>query len=91
MRAIWKFPLSILQRSTIIMPKGAQVLCVQLQDTTPCIWALIPDTEAPVVDRHFAVFGTGHPVDLVPGFQYLGTFQFAFPMPLVFHVFEEPK
>lgn len=70
------------------MPVGAQILCVQVQDETPCLWALV-DTEAKKSERYIETFGTGHPVNEGTGVSrfYVGSYQLEGGK-LVFHVFE---
>jgi hypothetical protein len=86
-RAVWKFPLDIVDRQTVPMPHGAQALTVQSQYDVPTLWALV-DPAAPKVDRLVAIFGTGH----VRGHEefdaadYVGTVQ-RFDGALVLHVF----
>lgn len=86
MKTIWKFPVEVAGDFFCVpMPAEASVLSVQLQNDKPVMWALV-DTEAPVVTRTFAVYGTGHPVH--PGFKrFIGTYQ-ALGGRLVFHLFE---
>lgn len=84
-KAIWKYPLAVESRQVISMPVGAQILSVQVQGGTPCLWALV-EIGAPPRDRGIQVFGTGHPADDAGVF--IGTFQLSGGM-LVFHVFED--
>lgn len=84
-QTIWKYELEITDRQTILMPAKARILSVQVQHERLCLWALVN----PVLtkeERHFEVFGTGHPV---PNRRraYLGTVQISGGS-LVFHVFE---
>jgi hypothetical protein len=81
---IWKFPLHTVDRQDVKMPVGAEVLCVQMQEDTPCLWALVNPDAAPTT-RTFATYGTGHPVDASGA--YIGTYQWA-DGSLVFHVFD---
>lgn len=82
---IWKYQIEITDTQTIDMPKGAQVLAVQVQHGVPCVWALVdPEATAQPLDIH--VLGTGHPVPDGIG-RHLGTFQVS-DGALVFHVFE---
>ena len=70
------------------MPKGAEILTVQTQNDTPCIWALVdPDSETET--RHFEVYGTGHDIHCDMGIErkYINTFQIQYGL-LVFHLFE---
>ena len=58
---------------TFRLPEGAQVLALQVQDRTPCIWFLV-DESREMTYRHFAVYGTGWKLPNDPG-SYVGTFQ----------------
>lgn len=85
MKTIWKFPLKVIDVQAIEMPSGANMLAVQMQQGTPCVWAEV-DPEAERVTRHIAIFGTGHPMpDRV--MEYISTFQLH-DGALVFHAFE---
>lgn len=74
------------------MPEGAEILCVQMQDTGPTIWALV-DPMRPTSARRIIIVGTDHGMpkqDYDVWRVYIGTFQW--PMmegSLVFHVFED--
>ena len=58
---------------TLQMPEGAEILCVQVQNGAPYLWARVTVGGPPVI-RHFRVAGTGH--DLGEGVgRYVGTFQ----------------
>ena len=88
-KKVFKYELRVASRSSINMPKGAEILTAQVQFDTPCIWALVnPDT--PTEERFFRVFGTGHQIQYDMGieFKYIGTFQVDGGS-YVFHVFEE--
>lgn len=75
---IYKYPFQVEGEVEIEMPKGARVLCVQVQRDIPCIWAIIEPSQPIVEIRHFRVFGTGQPMDMHPDFlHYIGTFQLA--------------
>jgi len=69
------------------MPKGAEVLCVQMQDGIPCMWAMVDTSTMERERRLFRILGTGHPADNDVG-KYVGTYQMMGGS-LVFHVFEE--
>lgn len=66
------------------MPKGARILCVQMQDGVPQIWALV-DPNVGNERRDFAVIGTGISDATLSKSQYIGTFQ---DPPFVWHLFE---
>lgn len=81
--SIWKFPLHPSDVSEINMPRGANVLCVQMQGELPTLWAEV-NTAALNVTRTFAVYGIGHPLH-VGARSYIGTVQDG---PFVWHVYE---
>lgn len=84
MRTIYKFPVpvdDVLHKHA--MPTKAVIRHVAQQGYQPCIWAEV-DTDAPLVERSFRVFGTGHAIP--DGFAFVGT---AFDGPFVWHVFEK--
>lgn len=80
---IWKWEISI--GYTVMMPADAQILTVQMQGQSACIWALC-DRNAELKERHLAIYATGQELPEEPG-EYIGTFQ-AHGGALVFHVFE---
>lgn len=86
MRTIHKFPIENPNNIQIELHPTAEILDVQTQDGVPCVWALIPDTEAPKVFRTFKVYGTGHSIiESSHRLSYVGTFQMD---NLVWHLFE---
>lgn len=88
MKTIWKFNIVTTDRQTVSMPKGAEILCAQVQNGTVCLWAKV-DTDAPSQLRGIETFGTGHPMveDVGATRRYIGTYQLRNGA-LVFHVFE---
>ncbi len=90
MKTIWKFPMEVVDRQDIAMPEGAEVLAVGVQgvkDDILVLWAKV-DPNAPSVDRHFAIIGTGRPAPEDADSRYIGTVQFAYGL-LVWHIFEQ--
>ncbi len=61
MRAIWKFPFEIKSPVEIHMPEFSTILHVDVQNSVPCLWAIV-DTEQPVVPVYFHLVGTGKPL-----------------------------
>jgi hypothetical protein len=57
------------------MPLGARILCVQLQNDVPTMWALV-DPNAELVRRYFYLMVTGGTFD-AEGLAYVGTYQLA--------------
>ena len=86
LKKIFKYQLYTHGTEVVLLPEGAEILCVQNQLETPCIWAIV-DPEAPIEERRFITLGTGHPVPEGINLKYIGTYQLmggAF----VYHVFE---
>lgn len=85
MKTIWKFPLTIADEVSVLVPPGAKPLTVQLQGTIPYLWAIV-DPDAKLVTRLKILWrGTGQPLTGDEG-AHLGTVQLA---GLVFHAFAE--
>jgi len=88
-KTIWKYELPF-PETQLQMPMGAQVLDVQVQNDTPCIWALV-DQKLKLEIRKFKFFGTGHEIDsFITKQNYVGTFQLREGL-LIFHLFETTK
>jgi hypothetical protein len=62
MKTIWKYPLHLIDKQTVNMPKGAEILTVQIQNGTITMWALV-DPESVKIKRTIEIFGTGHPIN----------------------------
>lgn len=84
MQAIWKFPLEVIGKQEIDIPKGAKILTVQTQFNTPCIWAIC-DINVPKEKKTINMIRTGHGHDYIHG-EYIGTTQVAEGR-LVWHFF----
>jgi len=85
MYTIDKYPLTLIDTQSLILPRGARILTVQPQHETPVMWALI-DPEEPATEKYTIVmYGTGHPIGIDPG-HYISTFQ-SYSGRYVFHVF----
>lgn len=92
---IFKYEVKIADQFEIKMPKGADILNVQMQKEVPCIWAMV-DTEAEEETRCFRVIGTGNPIPEFDesskmrykrGYKYIGTF-LQYNGALVWHLLE---
>jgi len=88
MRTIFKYALPTQDRVTFVLPKGAEILKIDVQLDQPFIWALI-NPEAASEERFFRVAGTGHPIE-DKNLKFIDTFQMH-GGDLVFHVFEVMK
>ena len=60
-KTIWKFPFKLADVVNIEMPAGAEVVSIQMQGKTPCVWAIV-NPDSPLVTKSFAVVGTGHTI-----------------------------
>ena len=87
-KTIWKFELGVTDKQIVTLPIGAEILSVQTQNETPCLWALV-NPKSETEERVFEMFGTGHPVycDMGIDRKFIGTFQMRNGR-LVFHLFE---
>lgn len=85
-KRIFKYTIEREAFPQIEMPQGAEILCVQTQNGTPCIWALV-EPNAPVIKRSFEILATGQIVNETVSRKYIGTFQLDGGR-LVFHCFE---
>jgi hypothetical protein len=54
-RQIWKWGINPTNDGSISMPKGAELLSIQVQRGIPCIWALV-DPAAEKEERRFLRF-----------------------------------
>jgi hypothetical protein len=59
---IWKYVLAITDEQQIVMPRGAKLLSVGIQDEILCLWAYVRN-ENNFVAREIRIVGTGHPCD----------------------------
>ncbi len=85
-RTIHKFPLIVTDSQELLLPRGFQPLCVQVQHGIPCLWALV-DAGAEKAYFTFRTYGTGHPItEPENSLRYVGTYQLDDGR-LVFHVF----
>ena len=87
MRSVWKFPLKLDEFQVVEMPMFAEILCVQMQQGTPTIWASVETNNDPE-GRQIAIVGTGHPAPPPEQSDYIGTVQMD---AYVWHVFAEKE
>ena len=87
MNKIFKYELQTIPFQRIEMPKGAQILSIQNQNSNPRLWALV-DTDADVEDRFIKMFSTGEEMNEGnSNLIHISTVQF-WNGDLVFHFFE---
>lgn len=87
-----KYPIEVVDAFTIDMPQDAEVLCIQLDNGRPCIWARII-LENPVKARRFRLFTTGQILEMPAdnGGDYVGSVQSESGTRhrnLIFHLFD---
>ncbi len=87
MKKIFKYYLSVQQQQIIHLPYGAQILDVQVQDGSVCVWALVDPGVEETVEYTLFAYGTGEEFDST-GLTHLKTVQIN---PLVFHIFFKQK
>ena len=81
---IWKYPLVLADKQSLVLPKDAKFLHVAVQDGGTWLWALVlPDN--PTEARFLRIIGTGNPVEY-PNDPYIGTVHTA--SGFVWHIFE---
>lgn len=83
-KTIWKYDVS--QGGIFHIPIGAKILSVQAQQCDVCLWMLV-DPDSKLEQRHFQIYGTGHPIPEIDDLEYIGTAVLN-GLPLVWHVFE---
>jgi hypothetical protein len=86
MKTIHKYPLRVQAPQTIHMRKGAEILCVQVQDEELFLWALV-DSTIGMVSFRVDVIGTGGTANYSRK-AYVGTVQ---ERGFVWHVFAWPE
>jgi hypothetical protein len=88
MKKIWKFTLDLQDDQEVEMPSGAELLTVQMQADTICLWAIVDPHTTKRDRRTFYIVGTGHDMPpKVSAANYVGTVQQAGGA-LIWHVFE---
>lgn len=93
MKMIYKYPLGSEIRHNMVteidMPRGAQILDIQMQGDIPVLWAIV-NPKKPSRKYVFHVFGTGYEMlDYEKKhYVYVGTVQQRGMMTLVWHIFE---
>jgi hypothetical protein len=81
MKTIYKYELRS-KDGSIKLPKGAEILTVQIQDGRPMLWALISPGNV-LEDRFISTVGTGWEVE--DNMKYICTYMEEY---FVWHVFE---
>jgi len=87
-KTIFKYQLKSVGIQKITLPHDYEILCVQVQNEAPCLWALI-NTESAGNEVYIEIIATGEKIDYATESdrKYISTFQLNGGA-LVFHVFE---
>lgn len=77
MKAVWKYPLEVLDEQCIPVLIGSQFISVMSQDNRPVVYFLADIEESSQNPVEFRILGTGHEkkVDYLDGFRFIGTIQ----------------
>lgn len=89
MGVVYKYQLVVTDRQKVTMPKDAKVLTIQVQNGTPCIWAMV-EPKNPEEEVTIRIHGTGHNISDTERLEYIGTFQWR-NYGFVFHAFKEKQ
>lgn len=71
---VFKYPLEMADSQTISVPRGAQLLTVQIQHNLATLWALC-DPDAPLAPLEIDMVGTGYTAP--ENMSYLATVQWS--------------
>lgn len=91
MMTIYKYPIVLKDRQEVLLPVGAAILTVQMQERQINLWATV-DTDAALETRTILLFETGEPIVIYYPHHifYLGTVQ-TYDGQRVWHIFEETQ
>lgn len=71
-KRIFKYPIDVQKSEQVInMPLGFEILTIQKQHGTPCIWAIVDDKEKLIVPVRIVRLHTGDEVSQM--LKYIGT------------------
>ena len=85
MKAVFKYTLKIDDYQQVFLPMDAKILCIKVQNETPCLWALIDKEQTYDEAVTIRCAGTGH--DIKDDVEYIDTIMIAGGA-LVFHFFK---
>ena len=95
MKKIFKFPIEHTPKQYLVMPKGAEILSVQVQNNSPFLYAMVNPNQTEKEERVFRIYATGTSINDDMGFdvKYIGTFIINDPQhptgTFVGHLFEQ--
>ena len=86
MKTIYKYEIPVEEKFSIPIPQGCRILKVGMQHGRVYLWALV-ETDREMVERKFAIKGTGQEINDDEFLEYIGTF-FQLQGTFVWHLFE---
>lgn len=88
MKTIFKYTIPFMEKVSMDLPVGAQVVRIDGMDGFLFMWCIV-DTDAPIEKREFLLFKTGSPMPSYKELRYLGCGAIFVQMELMMYVFEE--
>lgn len=86
MKTIYKYPLEAVDAQRVTLPANSKLLCIKLQNGTPCLWALVDPNETYSEGIDIRCAGTGHNIE-EENLEYIDTV-LMYNDRLVFHFFK---
>lgn len=84
-KTIWKFPIPIKRSFELELPSNSDILYLQVQDNSPCLWIKVNPLENEKIHRHFMFIATGQAENEENLKNYIGTIMLSNS---VYHLFE---
>lgn len=86
-KVIFKYQMPVLERFTMSLPQGAEIIRMEDQGGMFWLWAVV-DTNAPMTERHFHAYKTGAAMDATANLKYVGFCAVFVQMELGLYIFE---
>lgn len=86
-KVIFKYQMPVLERFTMKLPAGAEIIRMEDQGGMFWLWAVV-DTNAPMEDRFFHAYKTGAAIDPNFNLKYIGFCAVFVQMELGLYIFE---
>lgn len=86
-KVIFKYQMPVLERFSMSLPKGAEIIRMEDQGGMFWLWAVV-DTNAPMEERHFHAYKTGAAMDADANLKYVGFCAVFVQMELGLYIFE---
>lgn len=73
-QVIYKYKLDLAPIQSLELPKGSEILTLNVVNEDPYVWVLINDINAEKEIINFQTIGTGHEANVNQESEYLGTY-----------------